>query len=68
MKAFKVVLIGAVVSLLAGCAIAPCDYGCQSSYYARPVYYTQPVYSRPYYARPFWVAGWHHERQHHGYY
>ena len=67
MKAFKVAIICCLAVLAAGCAVMPGNYGYQSEYYARPIYYTQGIYVRPSMPRPFFVAGWHHEH-HYGYY
>lgn len=68
MKALIVSAICGLTATLVGCAVVPCGYGCQSSYYApRPSYYSQAIYSRPYYTPPYFVATWHHEHHHHDY-
>ena len=67
MNAFKVTIICVLSAILAGCAVTPCGYGCQSGYYSRPIYYTQAIYPRSYYTEPYLIAGWHHEHRYHNY-
>jgi hypothetical protein len=55
MKSLLISVFG--VSLLAGCAVAPYDYGYRSSYYDAPAYYGYYDYGPTYYYGPGYYGG-----------